>query len=127
MENYQDGTKPMLMSTTQMDLVKLCIVKIMDKWYIKQLISIRCSGYPFCKRARKFVPLETDPVTCKAKWKPSLKVVNSSEHSVKGYADDVILVSDNFDIHVSVLQTVDQRACDLDLSFKPVKVCIVLI
>ena len=50
-----------------------------------------------------------------------LKVVNSSEHSVKGYADDVTLVSDNFDVHVSVLQTVDRRACDLDLSFKPVK------
>ena len=26
-----------------------------------------------------------------------------------------------FDVHVSALQTVDRRACDLDLSFKPVK------
>jgi len=31
------------------------------------------------------------------------------------------LISDNFDVHVSVLQTVDRRAGDLDLSFKPVK------
>ena len=81
----------------------------------------RTQWLPCSKRARKFVPLETDPVTSKAKWRPSLKVVNSSEHSVMGYADDVTLVSDNFDIHVSVLQTVDRRACDLDLSFKPVK------
>ena len=81
----------------------------------------RTQWLPCSKRARKFVPLETDPVTSKAKWRPSLKVVNSSEHSMMGYADDVTLVSDNFDIHVSVLQTVDRRACDLDLSFKPVK------
>ena len=48
-------------------------------------------------------------------------MVDSAEHSVKGYADDVTLISSNFDVHVVVLQSVDQRASDLDLSFKPVK------
>jgi len=48
----------------------------------------------------------------------SLKVVNCCERSVKGYADDVTL---KFDVRVTVLQLVDQRAGDLDLSFKPVK------
>ena len=47
-------------------------------------------------------------------------MVNSDEHSVKGYADNVTLISSNFDAHVAVLQLVNQRASDLDLSFKPV-------
>jgi len=52
-----------------------------------------------------------------ANWKPSPKLVDSTEHSVKGYADNVTVVSNDFDTHLSVLQTVDQRAGDLDLSF----------
>jgi len=38
---------------------------------------------------------------------------------VKGYADDVILISANN--HVTVLQLVDQRASELDLTFSPLK------
>jgi len=70
---------------------------------------------------RKFVPLHGNPAIVKANWKPSPKLVDSTEHSVKGYADDVTVISNDFDIHVSVLQTVDQRAGDLNLSFKPAK------
>ena len=43
------------------------------------------------------------------------------EHSLKGYADDVTLISCDIDVHKSVLQTIDLRAADLDLSFKPPK------
>ena len=76
---------------------------------------------PCSKRARKFVPLSGNPSTTKANWKPCPKLVDSTEHSVKGYADDVTVISTNLDTHVYVLQTVDQKASDLDLSFKPVK------
>ena len=43
------------------------------------------------------------------------------EHSLKGYADDVTLISDDFDTHKSVLQLLDLKATDLDLVFKPAK------
>ena len=43
------------------------------------------------------------------------------EHSLKGYADDVTLISTDLTIHTSVLQSIDKKAADLDLSFKPVK------
>ena len=87
---------------------------------------------PCSKRTRKFVPLQTEPLVSKLKRKPSLKVVNSVEHSVKGYADDVVPRLNTkgkkrsgharlFDAHVTVLQSVGQRAGDLDLCFKPVK------
>ena len=48
-------------------------------------------------------------------------MVNSTKHSLKGYADDVTLISNDVDVHTSVLQTIDQKAADLDLFFKPVK------
>ena len=43
------------------------------------------------------------------------------EHSLKGYADDVTLISCDIDIHKSVLQMIDLKAADLDLTFKPSK------
>jgi len=76
---------------------------------------------PCSKRARKFVPLHGNPAIVKANWKPSPKLVDSTAHLVKGYADDVTIISNNSDSHVSLLQTVDQHAGDLDLSFKPAK------
>ena len=48
---------------------------------------------PCSKRARKLVPIDRNPVSTKPNWKPSLKFVNSMEHSLKGYADDVTLLS----------------------------------
>jgi len=47
-------------------------------------------------------------------WKPSQKLIYSTEHSVKGYADSVTLISNDFDTNVSVLQAMDQRAGGLD-------------
>ena len=47
-----------------------------------------------------------------------LSLQKSQEHSLKGYANDVTLISTDFDAHTSVLQTLDN---DLDLSFKPAK------
>jgi len=40
---------------------------------------------------------------------------------LKGYADDVTLISDDVVVHTSVLQTIDKKAADLDLFFKPAK------
>ena len=37
------------------------------------------------------------------------------------YGDDGILISCDFDVHKSVLQLIDLKAVDLDLSFKPAK------
>jgi len=66
-----------------------------------------------------------DPIVIKVKWKPSLKVVNSGKHSVKGYADYVALISSKFDIYATVLQLIDQRAGDLDLHISQTcEVCI---
>ena len=65
--------------------------------------------------------MNVKPATIKVNWKSSPKLITSTEHSVKGYADDVTLISNEFGTHVSVLQAVDQRAGDLDLSFKPQK------
>ena len=43
------------------------------------------------------------------------------EHSLKGYADDVSLIFCDIDVHKSVLQTIDLRATDFVLTFKPSK------
>jgi len=39
-------------------------------------------------------------------------------HSVKGHADDATLISTNLLTHSSVLQEIDRKAADLDLSSK---------
>ena len=39
------------------------------------------------------------------------------KHSLKGYADDVTLISNDVDAHTSVLQTIDEKAADLYLFF----------
>ena len=65
--------------------------------------------------------LASTPSTLKSKWKPSLKHYRSLEHSIKAYADDATLISDCLETHTRVLQTIDQRAKDLVLSFKPAK------
>ena len=65
--------------------------------------------------------IDRDPVSTKSNRKPSLKFVNSMEHSLKGYADDVTLLSSDIDVHKSVLQSLEIRAADIDLCFKPSK------
>ena len=76
---------------------------------------------PSSRRARKFVPLSSKPATVKANWKPLPKVANSMDHSVKGYADDAMLISTNIDTHSYVLQKNNKRAAYLDLMLKPSK------
>ena len=73
------------------------------------------------KGARKFVPHHDNPTVCKTNRKQSPKFAKSREHLLKWYADDVTLISTDFDSHTSVLQTLDKKATDLDLSFKPTK------
>ena len=60
-------------------------------------------------------------MTLKSRWKPSPKYYHSSEHWVKAYADDATLISNCLKTHTMVLQQMDQKATDLDLSFKPSK------
>jgi len=107
-EYYTDGTCKIVYSEDDGEVVYETVELNEAQWL------------PCSKRARKYGP-QTEPVVSKLKKKPSLKVVNSVEHSVKGYADDVTLISSNFDAHVTVFKSVDQRAGDLDLGFKPVK------
>ena len=76
---------------------------------------------PCSNRARQFVPLDGKPTFTKINWKPSLKFAESLDHSLKGYADFVTLISCDAEVHKSVLQTMDQKASDLDLTFKPSK------
>ena len=65
-----------------------------DKFLISEVVSLHeVEWKPCSKRAKKFVPIDRDPVSTKSNWKPSLKFVNSMEHSLKGYADDVTLLS----------------------------------
>ena len=45
----------------------------------------------------------------KVSWKPSLKFADSLEH-IKGYADNVTLIPDDFDTHKSVLHLIDLKA-----------------
>jgi len=76
---------------------------------------------PCSRRARRFVPLDLCPIFTKSKQKPCLKYYKSSEHFIKAYANDATLISDSLETHTKVLQQVDQKALDLDLSFKPSK------
>jgi len=76
---------------------------------------------PCSKKAREFLPIDRDPVSTKLNWKPSVKFVNSMEHSIKGYADDVTLLSSDIDVRKSVSQSLNLRAADIDLCLKPSK------
>jgi len=89
---------------------------------VSEIVNLRSVDWiPCLGRAKRFVPLDCTPKSLKHKWKSSLKYYSSSEHSVKAYADDATLISDSLETHISVLQQVDQKAGDLDLSFKPSK------
>jgi len=89
---------------------------------VSEILNLRSVDWlPCSKRAKRYVSFNCSPKTLKSKWKPSPKYYSSIEHSVKSYADDATLISDSLEIHASVLQQIDQRAADLDLSFKPSK------
>jgi len=44
-------------------------------------------------------------------------------HLLKGYADDVTLISDDFNTYISVLQFIDLKVSDLDVSLNQLSVC----
>ena len=93
-----------------------------DDHVVYEIVELKKVEWKPCsKRARKFVPLHGNPVIGKSNWKQSPKFANSMKHSLKGYADDVTLISNDIDAHTLVLQTIDEKAADLDLFFKPVK------
>jgi len=108
----QGGTKLRYKGTLPTAFVRLCTIKMMME--AVDLNSVEWQ--PCSRRARKFVTFNGKPVTIKANWKAFPKLITSAEHSVKGYTDDVALISNDFVIHVSVLKAVDQKAGDLDLS-----------
>ena len=92
-----------------------------------EIIDLRTIEWSPCSgRAKRFVPVHLTPVTTKSKQKPCLKYFSSSEHSFKAYADDATLISDCLETHARFLQLVDQKALDLDLSFKSSK-CVSLL
>jgi len=78
---------------------------------VSEVINLTAVGKP-C--SRKSVPLHGNPAIAKSNWKSSPKLVDSTEYMRT-------LIFNDFDTHVSELQTVDKRAVDLDLSFKPAK------
>ena len=112
-----DGIELESQNISKMALVKLCMM------IPQRPLFLRSSIYrlPCSRRARRFVPLDSTPVTLKSKWKSSPKYYHSSEYSVKAYADDATLISNCLRTHTMVLQQMDQKATDLDLSFKPSK------
>lgn len=79
---------------------------------------------PARKNGRKYFRLGIDP--------PSIKLSNpqanfhfSVPHKVKGYADDLSIISDSFDEHVKTVQKIDQNLREIDLAIRPDK-CVTL-
>ena len=108
-EYFQDGSCRIVYADTSDSVISKIVHLGLVNW-------ILCS-----RRAKQFISLDCTPQSLKGKWKPSPKFYSSSEHSIKAYVDDMTLISDSLEACVSVLQQVDQRATDLDLSFKPSK------
>ena len=87
---------------------------------MSEVIDLNAVNWKPC--STKLCLSEQSQLVAKLDGNPLAKyVVNFAEHSVKAYSDDVTLISSNFDIHMTLLQTVNQREGDLNLSFKPVK------
>ena len=82
------GIKQEYQNTFRMALVQLYMMKPQKPSYRK-------------------VPLNSTPIATKPKQKPCLKYFKSSEHSIKTYADDTILISYCLETHTKVLQQVD--------------------
>ena len=89
---------------------------------VSEILNLRSVDWlPCSKRAKRYVSLNCSPKSLKSKQKPSPKYYSSMEHLVKAYADNATLISDSLEVHASVLQQIDRKAADLDLSFKPSK------
>ena len=51
----------------------------------------------------------------------AIKTCSSAPHTVKGFADDITVISPSISAHSSVLKIIDQNASSLDLHLKPEK------
>ena len=90
---------------------------------VSEIVDLRSVDWmPCANRAKRFVPIDCTLKSLKSKWKSSVKcfsLVNILSRAT--YADDATLISNSLEAHVSVLQKIDQKATDLDLSFKSSK------
>jgi len=87
---------------------------------VYEVVNLKKAEWKPCsKRARKFGLLNGNPSVSKTTWKHSTKFANSAEHSLKGYVDDVTLISNDITVHTSVWQVFDKKTADLYLFFKP--------
>ena len=79
------------------------------------------------KSAKSFIPISSQPPdhplkqAREAAKKP--KQIKSSCHSVKGYADDLTVLSTSKEDHQSALMEIDFKCHDLGLQLKPEKIC----
>ena len=55
----------------------------------------------------------------------NLALLGIALHKVKGYADDLSIISDSFDEHVKTVQKIDQNLREIDLAIRPDK-CVAL-
>jgi len=102
----------------------ICIYDDNDEDVVYEMIDLREVDWKPCsRRAKKFMSLQNNPSVSKTTWK-HVKFANSAGHSLKGYANDVTLISDDVVVHTSVLQTIDNKAADLDLFFIKLAKCV---
>ena len=70
---------------------------------MSEVANLNTVEWKLCsKRARTFVPLHGNPATRKVNWKSSPKLVESTEHSVKGHENDITIPFNDIDTHSSV-------------------------
>ena len=81
---------------------------------------------PARRNGRKFFPVGSNPPTMKPKVSQAPKFTPSIPHKAKTYADDLSIISSSLDEHTDLVQTIDQRAREIDLIIRPDK-CITLV
>ena len=118
MMDLLDGTEHLSMNIFWTNPARLFLTAKMNYLSQKSFPFMKLIGNPVLIRAKKFVPIDRDHVSTKPSWNLLLSF-NSVEHSVKGYADDATSLSSDIDVHKSVLLSLDHRAADIDLCFKP--------
>ena len=79
---------------------------------------------PIRKNGQKYFWLGIDPPSIKLS-NPQVNFHFSAPHKVKGYADDLSIISDSFDEHVKTVQKIDQNLREIDLVIRPDK-CVTL-
>ena len=74
------------------------------------------------KGTKAFLPLSTMvpkfPLKRIREEAKNIKICSSAPHTVKGFADDITVISSSVSAHTSALQEIDQKASSLDLVLK---------